>query len=488
MNDSANLHALIAELRRELAALKRENAALKQENAELRRRLGLDSSNSSKPPSSDGPAKKPRAETSRNKSLRGKSGKASGGQKGHKGNTLRQSETPDKIEHHKVCVCAHCEIQLDASNVVDAEKRQVFDIPEPKLYVTEHQADISRCATCGKISKAAFPEGVNAPAQYGPRIKATAVYFNVQQLIPEDRTAGIMTDLFAAPTLCPASITAWVDKKAKEFEPVIEAIKERLKRDPVRHLDETGFRIAAKTQWLHTVSSTAATCYVTSEKRGDIPTFLQDGSTFLQDGKAGVIVHDHFKPYYKRFDGLDHALCNAHHLRELKALMEHDKEPWAFEMYECLLAMNAVVRQANEKTMSGLPPPLLERFHALYDCLVDMGLRFHRALAPLAKHKRGGRTKRRPGHNLLRRLRDFKSDVLRFAKDFSVPFTNNLAEQDIRMMKLRMKISGGFRSTKGAHVFATVRSVISTARKQRWNILDTLSAKPHSLIDALQAA
>ena len=131
MNDSANLHALIAELRRELAALKRENAALKQENAELRRRLGLDSSNSSKPPSSDGPAK---------------------------GNTLRQSETPDKIEHHKVCVCAHCEIQLDASNVVDAEKRQVFDIPEPKLYVTEHQADISRCATCGKISKAAFPE------------------------------------------------------------------------------------------------------------------------------------------------------------------------------------------------------------------------------------------------------------------------------------------------------------------------------------------
>ena len=480
MDDSADLHALIDELRRELAALKRENAVLKQENAELRRRLGLDSSNSSKPPSSDGPAKKPRTQKPRNASLRGKSSKNSGGQKGHKGDTLRQSETPDKVEHHKVCVCRHCQAKLDASNVINVERRQVFDIPKPQLDVTEHRADISTCPACGKTTKAAFPEGVNAPAQYGPRIKAAAVYFNVQQLIPEDRSADIMTDLFGAPTLCPASITAWVDKKAKDFEPVVEAIKQQLKGCPVRHLDETGFRIGGKTQWLHTVSSNAVTCYVTSEKRGDIPTFLQDG--------GGVIVHDHFKPYYKRFDGLDHALCNAHHLRELKALMEHDKEPWTFEMYEWLLAMNALVKQAQEKTMSGLPPPLLEGLYALYDCLVDTGLCFHRALAPLAKHKRGGRIKRRPGHNLLRRLRDFKSDVLRFAEDFSVPFTNNLAEQDIRMMKLRMKISGGFRSTKGAHVFATVRSVISTARKQRWNILDTLSEKPHSIIKALQAA
>ena len=474
MDDSANLHALIAELRREIAVLK-------QENAELRRRLELDSSNSSKPPSSDGPAKQPRTEKPRNKSLRGKSDKNSGGQKGHKGNTLRQSETPDKIEHHKVCACEHCHTKLDTSNVINVEKRQVFDMPEPKLGVTEHWVDISKCSKCGKITKATFPEGVNAPAQYGPRIKATAVYFNVQQLVPEDRSAAIMGDLFAAPTLCPASITAWVDKKANDFEPVVETIKQQLKRDPVRHLDETGFRIGGKTQWLHTVSSTAATCYVTSEKRGDIP-------TFLQEGKGGVIVHDHFKPYYKRFDGLDHALCNAHHLRELKALMEHDEEPWAFEMYELLATVNALVRQAKEKGMSGLPSPLLACIRDLYDCLVDIGLSFHRSLTPLAKNKRGGRKKRRPGHNLLRRLRDFKSDVLRFAEDFSVPFTNNLAEQDIRMMKLRMKISGGFRSTKGAHVFATVRSIISTARKQGWNILDTLSAKPHRLINALQAA
>ncbi len=377
MDDSANLHALIAELRREIAVLK-------QENAELRRRLELDSSNSSKPPSSDGPAKQPRTKKPRNKSLRGKSDKNSGGQKGHKGNTLRQSETPDKVEHHKVCVCRHCQAKLDASNVINVERRQVFDIPKPQLDVTEHRADISTCPACGKTTKAAFPEGVNAPAQYGPRIKAAAVYFNVQQLIPEDRSADIMTDLFGAPTLCPASITAWVDNKAKDFEPVVEAIKQQLKGCPVRHLDETGFRIGGKTQWLHTVSSTAATCYVTSEKRGDIP-------TFLQEGKGGVIVHDHFKPYYKRFDGLDHALCNAHHLRELKALMEHDEEPWAFEMYELLATVNALVRQAKEKGMSGLPPLLLENLVNLYDCLVETGLIYHRSLDPLEKDKRGGR-------------------------------------------------------------------------------------------------
>ena len=343
MDDSTDLYALIDELRREIAALK-------QENAELRRRLGLDSSNSSKPPSSDGLNKKPRAEKPRSKSLRGKTGKKSGGQKGHKGSTLRQSETPDKTEHHQVCACWHCQAKLDTSNVINVDKRQVFDSPEPKLEVTEHRTDISKCPKCGKITKAPFPKGVNAPAQYGPRIKAAAIYFNIQQLVPEDRTAAIMTDLFGAPTLCPASITAWADKKAKDFEPVVEAIKQQLKQDHVRHLDETGFRIGGKTQWLHTVSSTAMTCYVTSEKRGDIPTFLQDGPIFLQGGKVGVIVHDHFKPYYKRFDGLDHALCNAHHLRELKALMEHDEEPWAFEMYEFLVAANALVGQAKDES------------------------------------------------------------------------------------------------------------------------------------------
>jgi len=226
------------------------------------------------------------------------------------------------------------------------------------------------------------------------------------------------------------------------------------------------------------------TYYAAREKRGDIPTFLQESPASPQ---TAVIVHDHFKSYYKHFDNLDHALCNAHHLRELKALIEHDEEAWASEMYELLQSLNAIVGQAKEKEMSSLPPPLLKCIGKYYDHVVDAGLSFHRSLPPLQKNGHGGSKRRRPGHNLLRRLRDFKSDVLRFAEDFLVPFTNNLAEQDIRMMKVRMKISGSFRSEKGAQVFAAVRSVISTARKQGWNILDTLSAEPSSLIKALQA-
>lgn len=461
--------------------LERKIVRLEQENAELRRRLGLDSDTSSKPPSSDGLKKKPRGNKPRNGSLRGKSGKKSGGQKGHKGSNLQQVEEPDKSEHHKVSTCEHCRAQLGTRDVVGSQKRQVFDILEPKLEVTEHQADISKCPDCGQVTRAPFPEGVNAPTQYGERIKSAAVYFNVQQLIPEDRCAQIMTDLFGAPSLCPASISNWVAKKSDEFAPVIEAIKQKLKQAYARHLDETGFRIGGKTQWLHTVSSSSLTYYLTTEKRGDIP-------IFLQESKGGVIVHDHFKPYYKKLADLRHALCNAHHLRELKALIKYEKEAWASEMYELLVVVNSLKRQAMEKGLHALTPPILRCFHELYDNLVKTGLAFHRSLRPLEKKGNRGRKKRRPGHNLLRRLRDFKEDVLRFVEDFAVPFTNNLAEQDIRMMKVRMKISGGFRSPKGAQVFASVRSVISTARKQGWNILETLSAKPGSLIQELKIA
>ena len=392
---------------------------------------------------------------------------------------MRQVEAPDKVVHHPVGACVHCQTQLGAAHVVDVERRQVFDLPAPRLEVTEHRADICQCPDCGGITRAAFPAGVNAPTQYGPRLRAAAVYLNVQQLIPEDRLAELMTDLFAAPRLCPASIASWVARKAADFAPVVAVIKQQLMVARVRHLDETGFRIRGRTQWLHTVSNGALTCYATSEKRGDIP-------LFLRDSKAGVIVHDHFRPYYKQFAALDHALCNAHHLRELKALIEIDGEPWAGEMSGLLVSTNSLKRQAAERGDPALPSPLLQSISDLYDHLVEAGLAFHRALPPLARSGKAGKPPRRPGHNLLRRLRDFKDDVLRFAGDFAVPFTNNQAEQDLRMMKLRMKISGGFRSAEGAQSFACLRSMLSTARKQGWNILATLSAEPDALIQKLR--
>jgi len=478
MNLPAEIGELIEALRREVAELRRENERLRAENAalrvevaELRRQLGKDSSNSSKPPSSDGLKRKSRIVGS----LRGKSGKTSGGQVGHKGDTLKRVETPDRIERHTASVCRCCLGVLTGAMQTGVETRQVFDLPERLIEVTEHQASIYRCASCGGETKADFPAGVAAPAQYGGRIRAAAVYLNVQQLIPEDRVAQTMSDLFGAPLLCPASLTAWVSDKAEALAPVTARIADLAAVALVRHLDETGFRIGGKTQWLHTVSSETLTFYRVSETRGAVPEDLQ----------GGIVVHDHFKPYYG-LTGVLHAYCNAHHLRELKALIEFDAEPWAKDMSELLVEANDAVRKARQQGATALAPPDLKRFVARYWEAVRAGLAFHRALPPL-KQCAKGRTKRRPGHNLLERLKTYKDDVLRFLHDFTVPFTNNLAEQDLRMMKVKMKISGGFRTFEGASRFASLRSVVSTARKRGWNILQALVSQPHDLIQVLAA-
>jgi transposase len=478
MELSLDVLALIEGLRRELAelragnaALKQENAALKQEVADLRRQLGKNSSNSSKPPSSDGLGKKPRIAGS----LRGASGKPSGGQPGHQGDTLRSVAEPDKIERHEAANCAHCQAGLTEAMATGVEKRQVFDMPRPRLEVTEHHAQIYTCACCRGVTKAAFPPEVTAHVQYGSRIKAAAVYLNAQQLVPEDRVGDIMQDLFGAGRLCPASIVAWGERRAEELAPVAAQIADLAAKAPVRNLDETGFRISGKTQWLHTVSTVALTHYRVSEKRGALCRTLQ----------GGIIVHDHFKPYFT-LKGVAHALCNAHHLRELKALIEIEKEPWATKMSRLLLTAARVVRSAVEQGQSAVAERVSRRIVAVYDAIVRRGLGFHEQ-QPALERRPGARGKlaKRPGHNLLVRLRDFKTEVLRFLFDFAVPFTNNQAEQDIRMMKVKMKISGSFRTLSGAETFATLRSVLSTARKRGWNLLSTLSATPASLILAL---
>ena len=474
--DISKLRGEVARLQRaneglsaENEALRGENAALRADVAELRRQLDLDSSNSSKPPSSDGLKKKPRLPSS----LRGRSGKPSGGQAGHKGDTLKQVEAPDRIERHTTRVCRRCCAGLTASMQTGMEKRQVFDLAERLIEITEHQASVYCCAACGFETKAEFPAGVAAAAQYGARVRAAAIYLNVQQLIPEDRVAQTMNDVFGAPYLCAASLTAWVEDKATALAAVVAHIRALAEQAPVRHLDETGFRVAGKGQWLHTVSTESLTNYRVTEQRGAVP----EGLT------GGVVVHDHFKPY-SRLTDVAHAFCNAHHLRELKALVELDKEPWAKDMSDLLVEANEAVNKARDAGETALPPAAIEGFVARYWEAVRAGLAFHRSLPSLEKRPRG-RTKRRPGHNLLERLKKYKDDVLRFLYDFTVPFTNNLAEQALRMMKVKMKISGAFRTFKGAADFAALRSVVATARKQGWNILHTLTAQPLALIQAL---
>ena len=421
MEIPSDVVALIDELRREIAALRAENLALKQEVADLRRQLGKNSSNSGKPPSSDGLAKPPPRMVS---SLRGSSGKASGGQLGHQGDTLRPVATSDKIECHEAAQCRHRQAALTPAMATRVQTRQVFDVPAPRLEVTEHRARIYTCACCRGVTRAAFPAAVSAPVQYGARIKAAAVYLNAQQLVPEDRVGDIMHDLLGAQRLCPASIVAWSEKKAEEWVPVEAKIVALVTAAPVRHLDETGFRVAGRTQWLHTASTATLTQYRVTQRRGARPDAL----------RGGIIVHDHFKPYFT-LHGVEHALCNAHHLRELKALTDIEGEPWARRMSRLLTRAAARVHNAIAQGQTGLSACCAQRILSVYDAIIQRGLAFHDAQPALQRRPGArGRSPKRIGHNLLARLRGHKTEVLRFAFDFAVPFTNNQAEQDIRMM------------------------------------------------------
>jgi len=460
----------------ELLALRSENAALREMIArlearviELERRLGLDSSNSSNPPSSDGLKKPVRA-----KSLREQSGKRTGGQKGHRGDTLRQVTTPDVVIDHYPLACMHCGLGLTTAMAVSHAKRQVFDLPEPRpLVVSEHRAHTCCCRSCGATTRARFPEDVTAPVQYGGRIRAFTVYLLHGHFLPEDRLAELMSDLFGV-HLVPATIARMSRNCARRLESFIEAVRDCVSKAKVKHMDETGFRIGGRTQWLHIFSTSLLTFYRVSAKRGGLP---RPGS--------GIVVHDHWKPYYK-MKGVLHALCNAHHLRELKALIEIEKERWAGKMQGLL---RRACHAANLARQCGRPidATFIARVQRRYDAIVSEGLSFHGAQPLLARAPRGRRRPRRIGHNLLLRLHRRKADVLRFLTDPDVPFTNNQAERDARMMKLRQKISGGFRSKASAEDFALIRAALSTAKKQGWDILAALM-RPESLLPALKPA
>lgn len=424
------------------------NAKLLLRIEELERRLGLTSQNSSKPPSSDG-LRKPSPQ-----SLREKSMKRSGGQMGHKGGTLKQVTQADQIIRHALTRCPQCTAELEHSAVIGLCRRQVFDIPEPRVLVTEHQAQRKHCHVCALDVTATFPEQVQAPTQYGARIKALSVYLHQQQMIPEDRLALLFQDVFSLP-ISATSIANNSAIFAEQVMPFTETILENLRTAAVKNLDESGVRVAAKLHWLHVLSSSQWTYYRVTEKRGDIP-----------QGLTGVVVHDHFKAYYKLPD-VTHALCGAHHLRELKALVEIEKEPWASLMSRLL---KLACHHVNQATLS---PARENRIERCYDQIVLQGLAFHEKQTPLQRGKRG-RQKHRIGHNLVIRLRDYKADALRFLFHDNVPFTNNQAEQDVRMIKVKQKISGGFRTLSGAQIFATTRSYLSSMRKQGINLFQAI--------------
>jgi len=441
----------------QLETLVQEQAATIQA---LQDQLAKNSGNSGQPPSSDG-LKKPRT-----RSLRQKTGRKPGGQKGHQGHTLKMRDDPDYVEAHPLARCPKCQTDLSGVPPSGYARRQVFDVPPVRIEVTEHRAEIKECPHCQTTVQAAFPSEVSQPVQYGSRLKAQASYLNTYHFIPHARTSELLGDFYGH-TPAPALVKEANQAVEAGSEPALTAIYDQLIQTKVAHFDESGLRVAGNTQWLHVASTEELTYYAVHPKRGQ--TAMTDIG--ILPNFSGRAVHDHWQSY-QTFDNCDHAYCNAHHLRELQFVTDQYQQPWAEQMAQLLLDIKAEVAQT-ALVAETLPPERITHFEQRYDHILQQGfLANPPPVSPPPKQR--GRTKQSPPKNLLDRLDKHKPETLAFMYDFRVPFDNNLAERDVRMVKVKQKVSGSFRTEQGAKTFCAIRSYISTARKQGGNVIDTI--------------
>lgn len=449
----------------DLRALVAEQAKLieqlRQRIAELEARLAKDSHNSSKPPSSDPPFRKPPPRSQRKASAR-----KPGGQKGHKGATRALVEEPDHLvvmALEGACTCGRCRSQIDAQLL--AERRQVIELVIHRE-VTEYRIVAGTCA-CGRRHRSDFPAPISAPVQYGAQLSAFAVYMTQYQLLPFERTATVLDEL-AGIAISPGSLVRMVETAAARVQAPVAAIREALVAAPLAHADETGVRVGSALQWLHVVATASLTAYFPHPKRGGeaIAAFA------LLPRFAGVLVHDHWKPYASLTCA--HAYCNAHHLRELIAIAETipSQRSWAEEMIALLCEANTLTSEARSAGLDALPEPTVLAIQARYDAIIAVAKARNPARQPPPGSRR--RVRQSPAHNLVKRLSEKREAVLRFVTDLRVPFDNNQAERDIRMPKLKQKVCGCFRSDHGIAHFADIRSYLSTLRKQSADIFKAL--------------
>jgi len=430
--------------------------ALADRIQKLEDQLAKTSRNSGKPPSSDG-LKKPKT-----RSLRKKGERKSGGQQGHEGHTLQMVAEPTHIIPHKLRQCSDCGISLENVPVSGIEKRQVFDVPPVQVEVFEHQVEIKQCPCCRKEVKASFPADVTQPVQYGNRLRAQISYLNNYQLLPWQRTCDLIEDFYQhrpAQGLIPSSN----QQLGQRIDPSLAEIWRQLQQANPVNFDESGVRVVGKLHWLHVASTPKLTYYGVDPKRGKEG---MDEVGILPEFK-GRAIHDHWKSYFS-YHQCQHALCNVHHLRELNFMVEQYGQSWAEEMAQLLLDIKTEVEQLPADQLA-LSTNHLEAYSQQYDKLIDRGL----AANPQPSQPAGkrGRKKQTPPKNLLDRLQKYKPETLAFMYDRQVPFDNNLAERDVRMVKVKQKVSGSFRTLPGAETFCAIRSYISTVRKQGHNVI-----------------
>jgi transposase len=427
----------------------------------LEDQIAKNSQNSSKPPSSDG-LTKPAP-----KSLRQSSGKPSGGQQGYVGHRLEPVDKPQHFEAHPVMQCCHCHADLSGVEASQVDKRQVFDVPPMALEVTEHQAEVKTCPLCGCVNHGEFPVDVTQPTQYGPRVRAQMVYFNIYHFVPLERTAEIISELYQQP-VSEGTVFAAAIELAEQVAPSNEQIKEYLvETEKPAHFDETGARGNGHLEWLHSASTEQVTYYAIHPKRGSEAMDAID----ILPRRTGWSIHDAWQPYLK-YTEAQHGLCNAHLVRELVFLIERHAQKWAKDFLALLLNMKQKVDSAKSQGQTTLSELQVAAFEVCYDAIIERGRRANPP--PVRQPNQRGRLKQSPARNLLNRLINHPDKVMAFVYDFDVPFDNNLAERDIRMVKVQQKVSGSFRSTEGANVFCQVRSYISTARKNGQRVLDAL--------------
>lgn len=439
-------------------------AALTARVQQLENQLATRSHNSSKPPSSDGFAKK-------TKSRREKSGKKPGGQAGHPGRTLEMVAHPDHTLCHFPAQCPCCGEALADVTATQVERRQVFDLPPVVVEVTEHQVGTKQCPRCGCATRGEFPAWVTQPVQYGCGLLSLLVYLVVFQMLPWQRTRELLADLYGV-KIGGGTLAAAVARCFAGLAGTAARIREALQQAKVVGFDETGVRINGKLFWWHTASTPELTQYHVHARRGREG--MDAGGILPEFG--GRAIHDGWGSYAAY--GCEHGLCNAHHLRELTYLVEREGQEWAAELIEVLVLAQRRVEEARAAGAQELDAVTREVIETEYRRLVQVGWEANPATAepaspPPASPKRG-RPAQSKARNLLSRLERYERETLAFVYDFDVPFENNQSERDLRMMKVQQKISGGFRSEEGAHSFGRIRGYLSTMRKQAQPMLTAI--------------